>query len=234
MRREISKSTQIFIGFVIVMILIKIVDIIFNPNKIFAGRIEMFPWQEILLVLILGGLGLWGYKQINLPKFLNEKFKTKKALWTSIGLGLGFAIIFVIYDSFVRIGNISVGLPISILFYIWGAIVSESIYRLFAIGFFGWIFGNLIFKRRYNKQIYWILAIIFSGIAAFSMLAAFSLPGVPLVKPSTFLFILLGGLVFISELVSFNLLKKYGFLSSLLFRLSFYSIWYIIWPVIFY
>ncbi len=216
------------------MIIIKLFDLIFNPNKVFPGRTAVFSFLEILIVLFFGGIGLLCYKKIGLPEFLNKKFKTKKAILISIGLGLGFALLFAIYDSIAKIGDMSVGLPISILFYIWGAIASESIFRLFAIGCFSWFFGNLILRKKYNKQVYWILAVIFSGIAVFSMLSAFSIPDVPLNRPNDSLFIVLGCLVFVSELAAFKLLKKYGFLSPLIFRLSFYLIWHMIWPVVFY
>ena len=139
---------------------------------------------------------------------------------------------FVIYDSIVRIGDISVGLPISVLFYIWGAVSSETIFRLFSIGFFSWL-GALIFKNHKSK-VYWTVASALSLFAALSMLSAFSNPDIPLNNPGHFLLALLGILVFLSEMASFNLLKRYGFLSSLIFRFSFYSIWHIIWPALAY
>jgi len=82
--------------------------------------------------------------------------------------------------------------------------------------------------------VFWIVATILSLVATFGMLSAFSNPEIPLNMPNPFLFALMGVLVLTSELGAFKLLKKYGFLSSLIFRLSFYSIWHIIWPFIFY
>jgi len=232
--KKFDSSTKTFLALVGFMILIKFFDLIFDPNKIFPGRVAIFSWIEILIVLFFGGLGLICYKKIGLPKFWNEKFKTKKSVFSSIGLGLGFALVFVLYDFVARIGDISVGWPLSPVFYIWGAISAEATYRLFAIGCFSWLFGNFILKKRYKVQVYWVFAIIFSGIAVFSMLSAFSIPEVPLVKPSMCLFVLLGGLVFVSEMVAFKLMKVYGFLSNLIFRLSFYSVWHVAWPIIIY
>ncbi|MCP3682865.1 MAG: hypothetical protein GY861_09265 [bacterium] len=227
-----KNNYKVFFVLIGLMVLIKAIDMIFDPNKIFDGRTAVFSWIELAITLALGTAGIFFYNKLGFPVFLNKRFKTKKTIFTSIGLGLGFALLFVIYDSIARIGDISVGLPISILFYIWGAISSETIFRLFAIGLFTWI-GALIFKNHKNK-VYWTVAGILSFFAAFSMLSAFLNPDIPLNMPNPFLFGLLGILVISSELAAFKLLKKYGFLSSLIFRISFYSIWHIVWPYIFY
>jgi len=234
MKKEMKNSASVFLILIAVMILIKIFDLVFNPNKVFFGRTAVFSWIEILIIFALGILGLFFYNKVGLLKFLNKEIKKKKTILTSIGLGLGFSLVFVIYDLFVKIGNINVGLPTGIFFYIWGAISTETIFRIFAIGIFSWLIGNLILKKKYNKQVYWIIAIILSLVAAFSMTSAFSNPEIPLNPTPNILILVLGALVFASELTAFKLLKKYGFLSPLIFRLSFYSIWHIIWPVIFY
>jgi len=38
------KLNKTFLGLVLVMILIKLFDIFFNPNKIFPGRTDVFSW----------------------------------------------------------------------------------------------------------------------------------------------------------------------------------------------
>ncbi len=228
------KSKNIFLALVTVMILIKLFDLIFNPNKVFPGRVAVFSWVEILVVLILGIIGLLLYKKIKLPKFDNKKIRQSKTLLYSIGFGLVFSTILVIIDFFAKIGDISVGLPLAPLFYIWGAISSEVIFRLFGISLFIWLFGNIILKKKYKEKVYWIGAIVLSLLATTTMLSAFSNPSIIINKPSTFLLTLFGLVTFLTEMFAFKLLKKYGFLSNLIFRLSFYLVWHIIWPLAFY
>ena len=230
MKKEEFPSKIIF-ALITIMILIKIFDAIFNPNKTFSGRTAAFLWIEIITVTILGLLGSFLYKKIKLPE-LNRI--NKKAILTSALYGIGFGILFVTYDSIAKIGYMSVGFPLSIIFYIWGAITSEVIFRLFAISLFVFLISNFLFKKKYNKQVYWTGAVILSLITAISMLMAFTNPEIPLNKPTPILYATLGILVFASEIFSFKLLKKNGFLSPLTFRLSFYLIWHIIWPPLFY
>lgn len=226
-----NRNYLVLVGLIGIMIIIKLFEIIFNPNNIFPGRTASFSIIEIIITLIFGIMGIFLYNKIELPPFWNEKIKRNNIFLLSIGYGVAFAILFTLYDSFAKIGDISVGLPIALLFYIWGAISSEVIFRLFGIGLLTWV-GYLFFKKR--EIVFWTSASILSFIAAAGMLSAFSNPDIPLTKPNNFLFIVLGALVFSSEMFAFKLLKKYGFISNLLFRLGFYSIWHILWPILFY
>ena len=72
MKKRLDSSTKIFLGLIGIMILIKLFDIIFNPNKIFPGRTAVFSWLEIGITLFFGGLGLLCYKKFGLPDFLKK------------------------------------------------------------------------------------------------------------------------------------------------------------------
>ena len=225
---KLSRTHCIFGSLIGLMVLIKIFDLVFNPNKIFPGRIAVFPWLEILITLVLGIIGLFLYKKTRLPGF--EEIRKRKAIIISIGAGLGFSILLVIIDAFARIGDISVGWPLSIIFYIWGSISTEIIFRLFAISLIVWLFSNVIFRKKHNTQIYWIGSAILSLIVVASMVMGL----MQIANLSILTLLLIGIIVIISELASFKLLRKYGFLSNLVFRMSFYLIWHILWPVVFY
>jgi len=77
---EKKNNYWVFFGLIGIMMLIKIFDIIFNPNKIFPGRIVVFSVIELLITLALGTAGQFFYNRIEVPELLNEKIKTRKII----------------------------------------------------------------------------------------------------------------------------------------------------------
>ena len=226
MKRISSKI--FFLSLMMIMLLIKLFDLIFNPNKIFPGRIASFPFIELVMVGILGVLGLLMYKRLGFPDF--ETVLGRPILLT-VSLGLLFSLFLALIDSFAVIGNLSVGYPLSILFYTWGAISTEIILKLFLITFLVWLISIVVFRRKYQEPVFWICAVLASFLVTFGMLGVISNLETPV---APFFLFLIGLIVFSSEIVSFKLFKELGFLSSLIFRFSFYLIWHILWPLVFY
>ncbi len=218
------KDKHIFYGLLGLMVLIKLSDILFGFPKEFAGRTAVFPWLELIIALAFGLVGIHYYAKTILPKFLKDKL----TVGFSFFLGVGFGGAFALYDYIFILGDMSVGWPTSIPFYLWGAILTEILFRLFAISLLFWL-GTLVFKY-YPKQVFWAAASVLSFAAVVMMLVVLT----NLQMTGTYALGALGLLIFLSEMASFYLLQKAGFLSSLLFRIGFYSVWHILWPIIFY
>lgn len=229
-----SKTIKTVLSLSFVMILIKIFDILVSPNHFFEGRIAYFSWIELLLVLVLGLIAGKLSVNTNIPNMWDDRIENRKRFLEPLFIGILIGIIFVVFDSFLKIGDISVGWPLSPIFYIWGAISQELLFHFFPMVVLIWFFVNKLFKGKYYNQIYWSAAAILSLTSAISMFLSFGNPMISLVAKYIFVPFLIGIIVFITEMILFGMMKKYGFISSLFARLGFYSIWHVIWPVIFY
>jgi len=84
-------------------------DILFCGNK----KIQTILIAFIIIVFL--------YNKIKFSDFWNKNIKKAKTILIYLGSGLLFGILLVIIDSIARIGNIHVGWPFSVLFYIWDA-----------------------------------------------------------------------------------------------------------------
>ena len=51
-------------------------------------------------------------------------------------------------------------LPTSLPFYAYGATLLEILLRLFAVTSLVWLFSNLIFRGRWQAQVFWVAAVI--------------------------------------------------------------------------
>jgi len=107
--------------------------------------------------------------------------------------------------------------------------------HLFFITLLVWIFSNLLFKKKFNQQIYWIVSILWSAISVLGMIFVLdSLGIISLNTNNSFILFLLWLLVFIEQLIILKMFKKNGFISALFVNLGCTLIMSIIWPVIFY
>jgi len=119
-------------------------------------------------------------------------------------------------------------LPLSIPFYAYGAILLEIILRLFTIPVLVWLFSNLILRGKWQTKVFWLAAIIaalyeplphireqligVSGLGIVAVLIKW------LIEP-----------LFLANVITGWLFRKYGFLAALVIRLSFYLVWHIIY-----
>jgi hypothetical protein len=119
-------------------------------------------------------------------------------------------------------------LPLSIPFYAYGAILLEIMLRLFAITFLVWLFSNVLLRGRWQTQVFWIAAII----AALYEPLPFMRADLTVVSGLGVAIVLLGWAIqplFLANVITGWLFRKYGFLAALVMRLSFYLVWHIVY-----
>ena len=204
------------------LIAIKILDLVLSPNHIFEGRIASFGWIDILLSIILGGVGIILWKKIGYPEEDVKKTEKTDYIFMPLLVGLSFGIMFVIFDNFAKMGDMNVGFPTSILFYTFGAVTTELITHVFPIAFIVYFARKIKLIENYPKEIFLVAAIALSD------------PSIPINIDSQLHAGILMLMIFTTELFSISLFKKYGIVSPIVFRLGFYLIWHIIWPNIIY
>jgi hypothetical protein len=118
--------------------------------------------------------------------------------------------------------DVHVKLPLSILFYAYGATFLEILLRLFAIPFLVWLTSNLILRRKWQTQVFWFATII----AAFYEPLPYMTDALNHTGLLSALMIIVGPL-FAANIIAAYIFRKYGFLAPLLMRLSFYLVWHI-------
>ena len=230
----INRNEKTIICFSFVMLVIKIFDLLISPNHVFEGRIAVFSWLELAAVFIVGMIAAKISGKTEIPEMWDKGISNRKRIAFPFLSGLIIGLVFAIFDSFLKIGDISVGWPLSPAFYLWGAISQEILVHFFPMVLLLWIFAGKIFKGRYFKQTYRIIALLISLVSAIGMVGAFGNPMIPLTARYFFVPYLIGALVFSAEMILFEFMKKYGLISSFFARYGFYFVWHIFWPLIFY
>lgn len=225
-----EKKDATFLTFILIMLLIKVLDTAINPVHVFPGRTASFPIIELVAVVLCGYISLILSSKIYLPEMWTDSVSDRQRLVYPFIIGITCGLAFWVFDYYARIGDMSVGFPMSLPFYLWGAVSTEILMHIFPFTVI------LYFSRnaRHKDTIFYSVAFLLSGLAAMSMAAAFSIPDIPITASSNYIIIIAGVMVFITELLIMYLYKRYGMLAPVSMRLGFYVMWHIIWPLLFY
>jgi len=247
--KKLSLSIKIYIGLIITLAILAAISV-FLPT--FEG---LLPAQELpaskpvlalanagIILVLYGGLGFLGLKlsqKLGFANLWDAKVSNRRRFLIPalIGVGIGAFLILadVVFSQFHTLGALPhPPFPTSLVASAAAGIGEELIFRLFFISFWVWLISYLILKRRWQNQIFWIVA-VFSALAfAFghipSIMVLFDLEAVgeiPLALMSEI--ILLNGVV---SLFAAYYFRKFGFLAPVGMHFWTDVIWHVIWGAV--
>ena len=126
--------------------------------------------------------------------------------------------------------NFHVPFPVSVPVYVSGGTLYEIKYHLIPIIAASVILVKILGKR-YATPVFWTLALALSVYEPWKQVA--SMVEWKIIN-STFWITESAVMIFVANIVPFYFLKKHGFVSMLIMRLTTYFIWHIIWPPIYF
>jgi hypothetical protein len=225
--KNLSTSVKIYIGIVLFLCAVKIIFLLFPTAFPLAEQESAFRWTTIAVIALLGFVGLVLSRRTGIPEVWDSKVSIRQRFLLPTIIGLVYGVITVIKDL-PNPSPVHLPLPLSIAFYAYGAVFLEILLRLFAIPFLVWLISNLILRGRWQTPVFWFAVVI---AALYEPLPHISreLSGVTAAAVPVILVKWIFQPLFLANVVSGWLLKKYGFLAPLTLRLSFYLVWHIIY-----
>jgi hypothetical protein len=118
-----------------------------------------------------------------------------------------------------NISSIHIAFPASVYVYAAGAVVVECLYRFIPIAFLYALIARVALGGRGEAALFWGLAILTSLIEPFSQ--------APLAGQEPNLVWALFALIFVFNLTEAHLWRRYGWISPLIARLTFYGVWHV-------
>lgn len=232
--KKLSVSIKIYLYLVITLALLSVLNLFlpqgdFVPVRKFPEGKLPAPFLALALVnvftitIFYGGLGLLGLKltdKLGYAKIWDPEISNRQRFLIPAIVGIGLGMFFILTDAvFSRLHPIGhlphPPFPTSIVASVAAGIGEEIIFRLFFIPFFVWLVSWVIFKKRWQNQIFWIMTAL--SAIAFSL---GHLPSTMLIygfkKMSDFPPAFLAEVIVLNSLVSFAAafsMKKSGFLA---------------------
>jgi hypothetical protein len=208
------------------MFAVKVTFLLFPTVFPGADQEGAFSWTTILAITAMGFVGLVLARRTGFPEIWDNKVSNRQRFLIPVVIGLVYGAITVIIDLR-NPSPVHLQLPLSIPFYAYGALLLEIMLRLFTIPLLVWLFSNVTLRGKWQTQIFWIAAIMaalyeplphlreqLSGVSGFAVLIIIKWVIEPL---------------FLANVVSGWLFRRFGFLAALVMRLSFYLVWHIIY-----
>jgi len=249
-RKNINKadlSIKTYIALIIALAILAAINI-FLPQGSF---LPILPEEElpapkpvlalvnaVIMLVLYGGLGFLGLKlsqKLGFADIWDSKVTNKQRLLIPAFIGLGIGVFFIFADAvlsqFHTLGPLPhPPFPASLVASAVAGIGEEIIFRLFFIPFWVWLISYVILKKRWQNQIFWIVA-IFSALAfAFghmpSVMLLFGLKKINQIPPALMSeIILLNGVL---SLFAAYYFRKFGFLAAVGIHFWTDVIWHVI------
>ena len=213
-----------------------------SSQQLPASRIVVALAVAAMVLVFYGALGFVGLKlsrKIGFPDIWDARVSNKQRFLIPglIGAGLGIFLVIgdVVFSKFNTIGHfIHPPFPTSIFASLGAGIGEEMIFRLFFISFWVWLISFVMLKGKWQKQIFWIIAVLsalaFAAAhypALMFMLGFKTVAAIPVILQAEI--ILLNGVVAIFAAYYF---RRYGFLAAAGIHFWTDIVWHVIWGLI--
>jgi hypothetical protein len=227
---KLTRSDKTFLALVSLMLLGKAVWTYFGVDHPIVQN-WTGTWSAIILAAFFGFIAIKLAEKSGFPEIWDEKISNKERFLYPVLLGFAFALIEILVGLAMDLPNIHVPFPFSIPVYVSGGIFLEILYHLIPTVFLIWFISNVFLKGKRQKEVFVVVAVLASlwepVMQITGMYQMGMLPGM-VFGAGLFIFIFAG------NLIPITLFRKYGFLAPVIWRLTDYSLWHGIWPMIYY
>jgi hypothetical protein len=226
--KKISTSDKTFFGLVLILIIAKVIWASFQLDHPIVQQ-SINSWVAVVLAAALGFVALKLAQRTGFPDMWDEKISNQQRFVIPVLFGLGFAVIQIILVTLVlRLDIPMVKFPLSIPVYLFGGIILEIFYRLIPMVFLVWLISNLLLRKRWQEQVFWVVAILLCLVEpVMQAIGMYQMGIITDILLTAILFVF----VFAGNLIPTYFFRKYGFLAAIVWRLTDYLIWHIIWPL---
>lgn len=245
-----STSIKIYFSLIVTLAILSAINVFLPQGSFLPTLPEELPASKPMLALVnatimlilYGGLGFIGLKLSQKLSFADiwDSGVTNKQRFlipalVGIAIGVFFIFVDIILIQFHTFGPLPhPPFPTSLVASAVAGIREEIIFRLFFISFWVWLISFVILKRRWQNQIFWIIAILSALAFAFghipSVMLLFGLNAVNEFPPALLSeIILLNGVLSIFAAYYF---RKFGFLAAVGIHFWTDVIWHVIWGLV--
>ncbi|TEU13888.1 MAG: CPBP family intramembrane metalloprotease [Anaerolineales bacterium] len=248
---KLSTSIKIYIGLVIILAVLAAINVLLPQGSLLPtleGQELPAPKPVLALVnagmmlILYGGLGFLGLKLSQKLGFANiwdpmVSNRQRFLIPALVGIGLGVFLVLAdaILSSFHALGPIPhPPFPTSLVASAVAGIGEELIFRLFFIPFWVWLISHVILKKKWQNQVFWIVATLSALAFALGHIPAvmvlFGWKTIGEIPPALMSeIILLNGIVSIFAAYYF---RKFGFLAPVGIHFWTDVVWHVVWGVI--
>jgi hypothetical protein len=235
---RLLRSEVVWLGIVAFLVLDKVLSTTLVPVVYrSAGQNDLFSWQTIGIIAILGLIGIWCGRATGFPEAIDRRVSNRQRLLMPVLIGMAFAIAEIGFDVWTAATqaiakmtgepSFNIDFPGSLLAYSGGGILVETQYRLFTLPFLLWLISVVILRGRGQRQTLFVLGAISAGFEPVLQGVFIFLSGAGVVTPLMLATYMVTALPL--NILAVVFFRKYGLLAPLALRGGEYLIWHILY-----
>ncbi|MFC2060467.1 type II CAAX prenyl endopeptidase Rce1 family protein [Chloroflexota bacterium] len=246
---KLSPSSKIYIVLITLLAIMAAISVflptfqgLLPPQELPASKPVLALVNAGIMLVVYGGLGILGLKlsqKIGFTDLWDSRISNRQRFLIpaliGVGIGVFFVVVDVIFSQFHTFGPLPhPQFPASIVASLIAGIGEELIFRLFIISFWVWLVSYVILKKKWQNQIFWIVAVLSALAFAFghvpTIMILFKLESINQIPPALLIeIILLNGAVSVFAAYYF---RKFGFLAPVGIHFWADIVWHVIWGVV--
>lgn len=202
-----------------------LVTVVFPVQFIDRSQSGLFEPEAVIALGTMGLVGVWLSMHTGFPNAWDARVSNKQRLFIPIVTGLLLGSFFLATDlitdmsrlqqEHLNIETTDVAFPASIFVYSAAAIFVEVVYRLLTIPLLLGMISIFVRSQSAREKVFWMLGILTSIIEPLTNTAASQF-----LAPLALTFVLVQA--FAANFLQAAFFRKYGFVASILFRVTFY------------
>lgn len=224
--RSLSFSIKVYAGIIIALaILLTIMHALRIDETIPVEQRSLLSPPALIVLALLGLAGVYLSERTGFAGVWDKAVPLKHKVFIPLLFGVAFGVGFMVLRLLQFLPDLEEPpFPASLLYFLYGGVLSEITFRLFPLPLVVWLISNLLLRGKAQEPVAWIAVVWSSLLEPLAQVGAMMLLRIdnPLGIAATFI------LVFSANLVLARLFRKYGFGASVVMRLAFYFVWHII------
>ncbi len=222
----LSPSIKTYAGIVAVLALLLAVILALEIDATVPDvQRSQLTLPALLIAALLGFVGVCLSERTGFPSIWDTSISITHRLLIPLLLGMAFGLGFRVLGRCQSLPSPEQPpFPNSIPYFLYGAGLSEILFRLFPMPLLVWLISDLLLRGRAQESVSWGAAGLSSLIEPLSQVGAMLLLGIESLPSIALVFVM----VFSANLAQGRLFRVYGFGASLVMRLAIYLVWHII------
>jgi hypothetical protein len=227
-----ARSTLAFALLALTLVGIKLLFDFYPGDFPLKSQAEAFTWLLVGGMIAFAAVGLLCDRAAGLPDPFADMARERQGLVVAAITGAVYGLVTIASDvassTRTAIGDegewVHMALPWSIPFYTFGAIFLEFLLRLGGLCVAFWLLHVVVFRRRLRLPLFWLVAAVVALYEIWPFMADDVSAGHwgSVVRA-------LAGHLYLSNVFEGWLVLRYGWFSPVVFRLSFYLVWHILY-----
>lgn len=225
--KPISSTVWVYLALMVYLILAKIILSFIPVTYTDPSQGAVLQWPSIGILIVAGLIGVFLADRTGFPLAWDDRISNRQRLLIPALLGLVLGIVALVINSLLHLSKVDIAFPASVFVYSAGSIAVEVFYRLVPLPLFLWLISTIMLRNKWQDQIFWILAVLLSVLEPLAQTRALMGLGV-----TTLSLILIALEIYAANLTQAYIFRRYGFLATLVIRLSYYLIWHVVGSVL--